>query len=984
MPYERLDLPLHAGLSGKIDEKALDAPGLAVARDIQFDDLGGIQTRDQYQEILSAAGNTISDIRKISAYGDELVAFSKDKLWSYASGDGLWTERAEHLAVAVEENARFVTTGEQYDCDRAELNGVIFYCWSETNPSGSDSYIAAIDKATGAVKLSPELIVSSGTAERPKLIATSNRIVCIYHKQSPERLVTRTFDPTDMSETGGAIVTSGLVAFDAMQDPDSPADVVILATFGSVYNLMRSSAGAAPTVIVARTTTTGNVCALAFNQDTSEWLICYHSGTAIEADIRTYSGGFAVNDIAVGTATSSTVNQIAAIHDGTEFRVFYTASETTSGSNAWATEQNTVSNAGTPGTETDLIAKCSIASRAFLHEGSVFLWVAFAGASSGEVIAQLQNTYFLYRADGLLIAKAVPTQGGGFASKGYLPNVQTLSSNQYAFCAQYRRIIALGDTDKGYEAKSPQDVIFEFDSNDARRTARLGETLYISGGQLSQYDGRNIAEVGFHIFPWSLSIVPTTGSNLDGTYNWQQTNSWFNARGEFERSTTASIYGQTMAGHQASIIGENLHVTLKTGDAGEVASEFWRQVDGATFGAPFHLVTSKDPASTGDNKYVANAPGTGVMATFNDDLADANLLKREPNPENGGLTLENLAPPSASIIVATQDRLILAGIPGNPYKIAYSKLRGPGEIAAFNDFLSLDLPPEGGDITALAFINETLIAFKETAIYAVSGEGYDNNGTGQNYGPGRLLSSDVGAVSQEGVVLTPKGLLFKSSKGWYIVNHGWGVSYVGADVADFDSDTITACHVMESQHQVRCVSASRTLIWDYLSDVWAEWPIGSTSACIWDGEHHLVNADADGILVQSNSHAGSGEDLPRLDIESAWIKLSNLQGYSLARYLYLLGEYLGEHDLRIRVAYDYIDTWVEDKTWTVSPATAGTLQLEHGFARPKCQSFKIRITAQAVGSTDAPITKALNLTGLSLEFKLKGTSYKGLPSAQKQ
>src|SRR5690606_37524840 len=106
--------------------KALDAPGLAVARDIQFDDLGWIQTRDQYQEILSAAGNTISDIRKIAAYGDELVAFSKDKLWSYASGDGLWTERAEHLAVNVEETPRFVTTGEQYDCDRAELNGVIF------------------------------------------------------------------------------------------------------------------------------------------------------------------------------------------------------------------------------------------------------------------------------------------------------------------------------------------------------------------------------------------------------------------------------------------------------------------------------------------------------------------------------------------------------------------------------------------------------------------------------------------------------------------------------------------------------------------------------------------------------------------------------------------------------------------------------------------------------------------------------------------
>ena len=104
--------------------------------------------RPQYQAITDSASNTIADIRKIAQYGDELVAFSKDKLWSYASGDGLWTQRAEHLAVKLEEHSRFVTTGEQFDYDRAQLGGITMYCWTETTPSATTSYVAAIDQGT--------------------------------------------------------------------------------------------------------------------------------------------------------------------------------------------------------------------------------------------------------------------------------------------------------------------------------------------------------------------------------------------------------------------------------------------------------------------------------------------------------------------------------------------------------------------------------------------------------------------------------------------------------------------------------------------------------------------------------------------------------------------------------------------------------------------------------------------------------------------
>ena len=353
------------------------------------------------------------------------------------------------------------------------------------------------------------------------------------------------------------------------------------------------------------------------------------------------------------------------------------------------------------------------------------------------------------------------------------------------------------------------------------------------------------------------------------------------------------------------------------------------------------------------------------------------------------LTLANLPPPPATVIASTQDRLILAGIAANPNRIVYSKLRGKGEVASFSDALYIDLPPDGGKITAIDFLNETMIVFKQSAIYALPGDGFNNNGGGQNYGPSRLLDSDVGAISAEGVVLTPKGLLFKRSKGWFLLNHGWQANYVGRGVDAYDTDTIVACHAMDSQHQVRCVSSSRTLIWDYLIGEWIAWTTTAVDATMWGNVHHLVNSAADGVLAQAATYSGSG-DLPGLDIETGWIKMGELQGFKLVRNILILGEYLGAHDLRVRVAYNYNETasgptWVDDKTWTVSPTTInGPLQVRHGPSRPKCEAIKIRITAQAIGATTHPVTQALNLTGLSLEVALKQGAFANLPATQKQ
>jgi hypothetical protein len=435
-----------------------------------------------------------------------------------------------------------------------------------------------------------------------------------------------------------------------------------------------------------------------------------------------------------------------------------------------------------------------------------------------------------------------------------------------------------------------------------------------------------------------------------------------------------------------------MHLTAKTGSAGEISIEMWSQVAAAPVGAPYYLITSKDPASTGDNKYIENDPTAFVSTTWNSDITDAEIVKLEIFPENGGLNLASLPPPSATVIHTTQDRLILGGIAGYPHRIVYSKLRSQGEIASFNDALYVDLPPDGGAITAIAYLNETMIVFKERAIYAMPGDGFDNAGGGANYGPARILVSDVGASSAETVALTPRGLIFHSNKGWYLLNKGWAANYIGGPVSDYDSDSFTAVHTMEDQHQVRCCSTSRTLCWDYLLNQWSEWSLSDlTHSVIWDGTHYYAsttdaNSDASDDIMAQEANWDNNAVAYGLDVETAWINTSGLQGFQRIYNLMVLGEYRSAATVRIRVAYDYDDSsWTDDKHWTIDPTTVGgSMQLLHAPSRQKCQSFKVRITARNTVPDDFPTGEAFKLTGLQLTYGQKRGRFRNLPQARKQ
>lgn len=1033
-----ISIPLAYGLRSKVDPRALPPPDLTICRDVQFDEEGGLQTRLPLNAFPMGivGGGTLSAIRKLDTYQGELLCWTSGALYSWSERDGAWVLRQEYLAPKIEEEPVFVRSQDQVFADRAELGGAEVTVWVERDAAGDVAMIGARDVATGAILIPPTSLGSGAitTPARPRVLPLATGFVVIVHEPgTPGNLKAIRLATTALTSAGLATALGAPVTVHASV-ATGPYDAVVRngtcwvvsRTDVSTYRVVTFTDAMSMTG-VNKAANTSTRLALAITADGANLMVVrFNTANEIRGDRLnpTTLADVAVNTL-IETPGAVTINQLTcafrSVATGGQFRcyIFWSENDTVNGTTNASTFVlrstfiDTANAVGASGVRQ--VRRMALASRAFDRGGRVFVWTVFAMESAasgmGEPLglrAAFQNTYYLYR-DGETVADvaipyakaAVNIAGGYHDAFNLLPGVQNTSGDTYAFAGLDRRIVVLSDdgsekrraVQTGYADRGPRVVRLTFDSNEARRTVELGRTLYVTGGIVSQYDGEGIVEVGFHVYPWLFTTAAAAGALGPGTYNYKSTESWPNAAGDFDRSTTATGTAVALAASQATLLSTSgLYVTAKKGARPPVALEFWRQIVNAPIGADFHLVTSNDPAATGANGYIKNDPALGLIATFTDNLSDTALLKREKSPENGGV-LARLAPPPATIVAATQDRVLLAGVAGQPNRLSYSLLRAPDEVAAWNEICQLDLPADGGAITALSLQSETIYAFKERALFALPGDGHDNLGLGENYGPARLLAADVGAVSQETVALTPKGTLFKSQKGWYL-QAGWSAPvYIGGPVAAFDEEPVIAVHVLQSQHQVRIVTDARVLVWDYQTNAerggtWGEWtPLDNVASVIWQGQHVLVTNGGD-LRSQAASWAAA-TGTAGMDVETAWIVPPGAEplGSWHAFELMVLGEHRGPHRLRVRLSRNYDDSApFDDRYWTPSPATVGRpFQVRIRPPIAELEALKVRITAEHASINDTPPAgESCKLTKLALSYGVRPDLFRGLPAAQTQ
>lgn len=1007
LPTTTMQIPLAAGLNQKPDERAKQPPALDICVDVEFDDTGGLRTRKPFTSLplATTTGGNVTDtgaLRKIVSNGDELLLFTQTGLYTYVPSANAWALRDTHMAVAVDEDDVFAVNGDQTSIDRAQIGNVVFFAWL----NGVQPTLAALDATTGAVILKPTLVDSTGHgANSLRLVVLTTRVLLVLRDFSVAQLKVIAIDPANIAATIPSIATTlGLTItgpFDACRIGATDTALIAIGASTTSYQLSKVTAALAITT-VTKARGGDEMIAIAIDPTVTQVQVARAPTSTLNVvgDLLTLA---TLADVFTGTAlgtyvqtgTSQSAHITCAYRTpivGGFYRcdVFWTDEQqigntSTTVLTAWTSYHNFVTTNNVTGAFAAFMPDLGLASRAFTYGGSVYAWFVFsqqttAGGGVTYPLVALQNTLFLYRDDGLLVAKGAADRAGGMLGLARpspaLPDVQLVfGSTKFAWGGTIRRAIPVGNFltgGTGYAGRAPCNMAFTFDDDRARRAVRLGKTLYVSGGQVLQYDGVQLAELGFHVYPWDvLSSSGAGGAKAAGAYAVKSTYRSTNAAGELDRSTTATVCldtGVPASGRLTTLV-KPLYYSRKV--LTNVTVEGWTTLVNPVLESPFNLSTGTDPAVLGgNNAYVPNDP-TVISLTLLDGLSDFDLGKKQANPENGSV-LESLAPPAANIIIATDSRIFLADIAGLPNTVWYSKTRNDGEVASFNDALTITIPIEGGAITGLAILNETVVVFRETAIYAFAGEGFDNSSNGSNYGPSRIVSLDCGAVSAEAIATMDDGLLFKSDKGWYHLDRGWVLTYVGGPVVDFDSDEVKATHVVQTQHQVRILTDQRIIVYDYLVNQWGEWTLPglSSGATMWKGVYVYVDTDDHLVWVQ-RSDLAIGVNYG-FDIETVWIKANDLQGMGRIRKLMALGELRGLNwKLRWRVARDYeyasdgVVSYTDDVLWTPTQTIiGGPVQVKHGPSQQQCESIKVRLTAVALDGVSAPTNDTMKLTGL--------------------
>lgn len=983
-------IPFVGGLNQKAEPRALQAPGLKVGLDLQMDDIGGVQTRFPMALTSTAilGGGTLSNVRKIVPNGDELLCFTQTGLYSWDVAGSVWVSKGTYLAPTIDEVPLLAQSTDQSNAECAVFGSVRFVAWNDASSNGIT--MAVVDSSTGAVIVAPFTFVAS--AGPPRMVALATRVLLFYIASSTTHVVA--IDPTLLTSTAILASSSATVAtstsatayMDACASPDGSKACVAVQAVPGTYVVATVTAGL--TVTSVTKSRYADAIGVAISPDGLWCQIARgHTGSSVvQGDLLTFPAlaDSTINQ-ALGATSPSATNSIALAFATTKVSSHYRCSVFWSISGG-TTKTNWADDSGAIGTETYLKNWCSVGSRAFDYNGTVYVWLVFAQANSYAVgaaagVYKVQNAFYLVDSAGTVHAKS----GYNVASGADLRpgTVVSLGSGAYAWGASINRIISLASSSsQGYGARTPRLITVAFDDNRARRAVRLGRTLYIPGGQVLGYDAVQLAEVGFHVSPWRfiLSATGSVGHAAAGQYAVKCTYRWDNAQGERERSTTTNV-GTLSTSLNDEIDIDYIKTTDLTLKGQTPAVEVWRTEVNPTADSPFYLATSLDPTVTSNpNKYLANiwtgGVVTGATGVFTDQLSDAALAIKENNPENDGV-LENLAPPPCTIIAASATRLFLAGIAGAPNQVWYSKQRGTDEIASFNDALTVDLPAIGGSITAVVVFNETVIVFKDSAVFALVGEGYDNTGGGQNY-EARRISALVGALTAEGVAVTDDAVWFKSHQGWQFLDKGWNVVDVGLGVSSYNTETPLATTVLRDKKQIRCLSAQRMLVFDFTDGVkqWFEWTIADgVDACVWAGTFMYLSTS--GPKAEQTTHVLTTHGI---DLETAWMKFADLAGFVRILRLVIIGALQSACTVRLRLARDYNEsTYFDDVSWTLTPVNAGDpLELEHGPSIQQCKAMKARITV-----TPATTGESVQLTGLGVEWGAKQGLNRDLAASQK-
>lgn len=915
------------GVETKMDSKAVPAVRLLALENGVFTRAISIKKRNGYERLSGAIDGSVSLIegaRRLAARDDELLLFTQASCYSKQSGADQWSDAGALVAPIGYDRAAVHTGTAQTAPDHATSAGVSVYAWQD---SLGGVWWTTVDAANGSVMRAPAQAHASGA--RPRCVVAGGSLVVLYAVPSQREIRARVINTsTPTADVAEVIVVSDLDTTHGYYDvvptarTGTPALIAwhehatthVRVGYMTGAGVLGSPVNGHPSIgRITASLTTGSPVACAFQYvdgaNADRALVGYVTSTGSDGIVHVVNGG--TTSIPVGSTVSTAniayttpadVQRIALVEaEGTAWVVF--EENDAEGSKHYCVV-NSVIIGGAIGTART-IRSLSLAARAFQAGNTTDTFAVFVHDTT------YFNTYLTLRLSDF--APAGRHQPGGACSpvRAHLASTPVVD-NVVKFTVPYKTRLASENSDKFTES-AIRLVTMDFDSEDTHQTAQFGRGLYVAAACPQHYAGRRWVEQGFHMGPELISDARAVGGSLtvSSTYQYRVWYEWTDDLGEIHRGPTSVGYTVVtgVADTQVTLTLPTLRVTRKDNVRICVA----RSLPGDV--ATLYRVSSLDPTTAGAvNGYIENDT-TVDSVTFVDRMSDANAALEEQLYTVGGI-VSNDAAPLGSHVAVGKNRLFFTDAQAGSV-VRFTKRIATGFGAECAPEFQHDITPDGGDITALASMDDIVYVFKASSIFAFNGDGPYEDGTSTSGGliagfsSSQRIPTDVGCTDPSSIVLTPDGLMFKSVKGIYLLTHGRDVVYAGSAVEAYNAQTVRRATVLPDRNAaVFLTDSGSTLYFDYLFKQWSTFTNheGLDGAVI-DDTYHYLRADDTVFRETPDSYSDAGARIT-LRIETAWLHLlEHLQGFQRFWQLLLLGTWASPHQLAISQRLSYDEAW---------------------------------------------------------------------------
>jgi hypothetical protein len=982
---QAINLNFAQGLDLKTDPNQVQAGRFLQLNNAVFQNGGGLQKRNGFG-FYSNTGLTTQT--SLLTHNDSLLA-AGPSLYSYAADVGRWYNqgKVQPIDVATKSLIRNSTSQTKIDSCTAS-NGLVCTVYME----GSNSYYSIIDASTGQSVVSRTQLAA--TSVNPRVICLGNYfiILCgttvtatpcitylaipITNPSSPGTQTTLVNTIYSITSAYDAVVTNNRLYVAFKGNDGGGAIRLVYMSLSFTISSQTIIASYVADYICITADESGNLpniwVAIWDAVSTNIYAFCRNSNLVSVLGVTTISTGKTVTSL-TGAAT------------GNVFTIIYQNSNTYS-YNSVRTDYltyKTVNLSASVSSETTICRGVGLASKAYFINDTIYL-TAIQDSS-------YQPTLFTMDLTGSIYAKLAYQNAGSYASTFVLPSI-SIDNNSAQFCYLFKTQLIPVNKEQGVTAVG--GIYSQVGINLATLTfndeivssSEISESLHFTGGITWMYDGVKPVELGFHIYPENLktTVSGAGGSMTAQQYYYVAVYEWTDASGNLHRSAPSIPIGALTATGTSSVSLDipTLRQTYKTGQ-NPIRIVLYRW---STAQQIFYQVSSITSPTLNDT--------TIDSVTYSDTVADSSILGNSILYTTGDV-VENIAPPASCGTALFKNRLFLINSE-NRNVLSFSKVIVQGEPVEMSDLFTLYIAPttgaqgSTGETIAISAMDDKLIIFKRDAIYYIAGSGPDATGANDDFSEPVFISSAVGCSNPKSIVLTPQGLMFKSDKGIWLLGRDLSTKYIGADVEGYNAYNINSALCIPGTNQVRFVLENGTiLMYDYFYAQWGSFSgFSPISATLYDG--YMTCLDANGVVTKEtpNQYLDNGRPV-LLSFTTAWIKLTNLQGYQRAYFIYLLSNYLTPHKLIVNISYDYQNAiqqtsvispdnyggyYGSDSLYGGSEVYGGNSSLEQWrifLQKQKCESIQLNISELYDASYNVTAGAGLTMSGINMVIGAK-------------